>query len=138
MPLRWADHRAAWLDCQRCSLGSEARCHVLGRGRIPADLLVLGEAPGPIENATGRPFDGPAGQVLDEILTRFARLWGGIAEVELARCKPPEPSIFISNILACLPGDGHGGFREPTLAEATACRPRVIELIDLVRPAGLV
>jgi uracil-DNA glycosylase family 4 len=111
---------------------------VLGRGRIPADLLVIGEAPGPVENATGRPFDGPAGGVLDEILKRVARLWGGITEVELADCGPPEPSFFISNILACLPDDDRGGFREPAPYEAEACRPRVLELIELVRPVGLV
>ena len=74
----WAEHKASWSDCRRCPLGEQARYHVLGRrvpaGSIRSDLLVLGEAPGAVENAFGQPFVGPAGQVLDEILSRFARL----------------------------------------------------------------
>lgn len=119
----WRDHRSNWEYCTRCPLGAAARNHVLGRGHIPATLLLLGEAPGLTEDVYGKPFWGPAGDVLAEILRRAA-LTG---------------THFISNVLACIPrDDGRHGFREPTTEEALACAPRLLELVELVRPRGIV
>lgn len=43
---------------------------VLGRGAVPCDILFVGEAPGLGENATGKPFMGPAGKLLDSLIAR--------------------------------------------------------------------
>jgi DNA polymerase len=43
---------------------------VLGEGPVDSDLMIVGEQPGDIEDLTGRPFVGPAGQVFDRIATQ--------------------------------------------------------------------
>ena len=89
---------------------------------MPARLLLLGEAPGVVEDTYGDPFLGEAGQTLNEVITR--------SRVQ---------SLFISNILACIPrGIGIQNFREPTRDEAQTCAPRILELIAIVQPKGLV
>ena len=45
---------------------------VFGEGNLNARLALVGEAPGKVEVERGRPFQGPAGWVLDELLDRLA------------------------------------------------------------------
>ena len=55
-------------ECCQCRL-AETRLHVVfGEGNPCADLVVIGEAPGADEDASGRPFVGRSGQLLDKIL----------------------------------------------------------------------
>ena len=54
--------------CRRCPLGGPATQTVFGEGPAGASLLLIGEQPGDQENVIGRPFVGPAGQVLDRAL----------------------------------------------------------------------
>jgi uracil-DNA glycosylase family 4 len=80
---------------------------VQGRGNRNKPLLALvGEAPGPDEDANGRPFIGKAGKLLTRVLY----------EAEI-----PEEDIWITNAVRCLPSDGMGGFRKPTFEELMAC-----------------
>ena len=65
---RWQSVRSAALHCQRCALHSCATQTVFGEGPLDARLMVVGEQPGDQEDVTGRPFVGPAGQVLDDAL----------------------------------------------------------------------
>ncbi|WP_299812794.1 UdgX family uracil-DNA binding protein [uncultured Roseibium sp.] len=51
--------------CRRCTIGSCATQAVPGEGPSDADLMIVGEQPGDIEDLTGRPFVGPAGQLFD-------------------------------------------------------------------------
>ena len=46
-------HRQEWAKCQKCEIGAIAFKHVLGRGRLPCDVLFLGEAPGKSEDVLG-------------------------------------------------------------------------------------
>lgn len=124
-PLTIQEHRAKWRNCQLCPL-SKTRCKVvLYRGRLPCDVLFLGEGPGDAEDIQGSPFRGPAGKLLDEIIDEALHYEDSpnFANVRIA----------FSNIVACLPKDDSGP-RPPTRAEAEACRPRLQEFLDIAAP----
>lgn len=56
--------------CQRCPIGGLDNTAVMGEGPQSASLMIVGEQPGDQEDHAGRPFVGPAGQVLDEYLAK--------------------------------------------------------------------
>jgi DNA polymerase len=60
--------KAELLACERCSLHRFATQAVPGEGVPEARLMLIGEQPGDEEDLTGRPFVGPAGRLLDELL----------------------------------------------------------------------
>jgi uracil-DNA glycosylase len=62
------DLAAAEGECQRCPLYKNATQAVPGEGPDRADLMIVGEQPGDQEDRAGRPFVGPAGQILDRAL----------------------------------------------------------------------
>jgi uracil-DNA glycosylase len=94
---------------------------VISRGNPSARLLLIGEAPGPQENIQGKPFVGPAGQLLDKIL--------------LAANFDPEKDVYITNsVFRMPPGDDGKSFRKPSDAEVDYYRPFVFEIIRLVDP----
>src|SRR5688572_6663755 len=94
---------------------------VISRGNPNAKLLLIGEAPGPQENIKGKPFVGPAGQLLDKILQA--------GEFD------PEKDIYITNsVFRMPPGDDGKPFRKPTDKEIDYYRPFVFEIIRLIDP----
>lgn len=56
-------------NCQRCSLSRTRNLPVMGRGNRAAKIMFVAEAPGAQEDRQGVPFVGPAGRVLDVLLT---------------------------------------------------------------------
>jgi uracil-DNA glycosylase len=64
----FAELRAAEEACTRCPLYRSATQVVPGEGPSHAHVLIIGEQPGDKEDLAGRPFVGPAGQVLDRAL----------------------------------------------------------------------
>ena len=94
---------------------------VISRGNPKARLLLIGEAPGPQENIKGKPFVGPAGQLLDKILQA--------GEFD------PENDVYITNsVFRMPPGDGGKNFRKPNDKEIEFYRPFVFEIIRLMDP----
>lgn len=94
---------------------------VISRGNPKARLLLIGEAPGPQENIQGKPFVGPAGQLLDKILQA--------AEFD------PETDVYITNSIFRMPPGADGkSFRKPTDKEIEFYRPFVFEIIRLIDP----
>ena len=92
---------------------------VISRGNPEAKLLLIGEAPGPQENIKGKPFVGPAGQLLDKVLQS--------AEFD------PEKDVYITNsVFRMPPGDDGKAFRKPTTQEVEYYRPFVFEIIRLI------
>ncbi|WP_209426966.1 UdgX family uracil-DNA binding protein [Pararhodobacter sp. SW119] len=67
-PATLAEAAQAARDCARCPLHGPATQTVWGEGPEDAALMIVGEAPGDAEDLRGRPFVGPAGQVLDRAL----------------------------------------------------------------------
>lgn len=94
---------------------------VISRGNSNAKILLVGEAPGPQENIKGKPFVGPAGQLLDKILQS--------AEFN------PETDIYITNsVFRMPPGEDGKSFRKPNDKEIEFYRPFVFEIIRVMNP----
>ena len=92
------------LVCTRCPLALGRHQAVPGEGNPLSDVLLVGEGPGQREDATGRPFVGPAGQLLEELLHSIGWQRG---------------DVFITNVVKCRPPAN----RDPEPAEITACAP---------------
>jgi DNA polymerase len=92
---------------------------VPGEGNPQARLMLVGEGPGATEDATGRPFVGQAGQLLDSILQAI---------------EVPRETVYITNIVKCRPPQN----RKPLPDEIAACIPYLHRQIDLIRPKVLV
>ncbi|MGH2484172.1 MAG: uracil-DNA glycosylase family protein [Candidatus Limnocylindria bacterium] len=90
--------------CTRCPLATGRTLAVPGEGNAISDVLLVGEGPGQREDATGRPFVGPAGQLLEELLHAIG--W-------------QRSDVFITNVVKCRPP----GNRDPEPAEIQACSP---------------
>lgn len=120
----YQQHVARWRDCTRCGLHEVRTRVVLARGTIPCDVLFIGEAPGESEDVIGRPFVGPAGRQLDQI-------------VQMAFEGDPNVRTAFTNIVACIPIHGDGK-DQPEVDEIEACRPRLEEIIALARPRLIV
>jgi len=88
---------------------------VPGEGAADARLVVVGEGPGRVEDETGRPFVGPAGELLTKIL----------AAIEL-----PRERVFICNVVKCRPPEN----RLPQFDEIAACVPYLFRQIEIVKP----
>jgi len=94
---------------------------VISRGNPNAKLLIVGEAPGPQENIKGKPFVGPAGQLLDKILQ--------------AGNFDPEKDVYITNsVFRMPPGEDGKSFRKPNDQEIDYYRPFVFEIVRLINP----
>ena len=94
---------------------------VISRGNSNAKLLIIGEAPGPQENIKGKPFVGPAGQLLDKILQ--------------AGNFDPEQDVYITNsVFRMPPGEDGKSFRKPNDTEIEYYRPYVLEIVRLINP----
>ena len=90
--------------CTRCPLARGRTRTVPGEGNVLSDVLLVGEGPGAREDATGRPFVGPAGQLLTELLRAIG--W-------------ERADVFITNVVKCRPP----GNRDPEPGEIAACSP---------------
>ena len=101
--------------CTKCRL-CEGRTHTVpGEGPDDARLVVVGEGPGRVEDETGRPFVGPAGELLTKIL----------AAIDL-----PRDRVFICNVVKCRPPEN----RQPQFDEIAACLPYLHRQIEIVKP----
>lgn len=113
------DVARAIAQCTQCPLYGTATHPVPGEGSPTARLVCVGEAPGATEDATGRPFVGPAGKLLDKIL----------AAIQLER-----PDVFICNVLKHRPPSN----RNPLPVEVAACSPFLVRQLELIAPRVIV
>jgi uracil-DNA glycosylase family 4 len=111
-------HQAV-VTCTRCGLSSTRTNAVPGTGPCPADIMIVGEAPGFNEDMQGRPFVGQAGKLLDTLL----------AGIGLDR-----GDVYITNVLKCRPPQN----RDPMPNEAEACAPYLDWQLKLVQPKVVV
>jgi len=105
--------------CQECEIARHRNKVVPGEGAEDADILFIGEAPGWHEDQQGRPFVGPAGKYLDELLTL----------ISLDR-----KQVYIANVIKCRPTDN----RDPLPVEIANCRKWLDRQIELIRPKIIV
>jgi DNA polymerase len=105
--------------CQRCELAKYRTRTVPGEGAEDAEIMFIGEAPGWHEDQQGRPFVGPAGQFLEQLL----------ASISLGR-----QQVYITNVIKSRPPQN----RDPLPAEILACRQWLERQIELIRPKMIV
>lgn len=78
-------------NCKRCDLYKTAQSVCLmGRGLISSKIMIIGEAPGYREDDIGKPFQGKAGQLLDDILNKFNYYRNKLYITNVVRCRPPD------------------------------------------------
>ena len=99
--------RAAAAGCRGCDLWRRATQTVFGEGPRRADLLLVGEQPGDVEDRAGHPFVGPAGRLLDESLVA--------AGIDRRR-------VWLTNAVKHFKWEAHGKRRMATVHPAAILR----------------
>jgi DNA polymerase len=105
--------------CTACPLCQTRTNGVPGEGVARPLVMVIGEGPGADEDASGRPFVGRAGKLLDDMLASRG-------QIGLYRDK----NCFIANVVKCRPP----GNRDPLPEETAACAPFLARQIRLLKP----
>ena len=105
--------------CKDCALSMGRTNAVPGEGPADAEVMFIGEGPGFQEDRQGRPFVGPAGQFLEQLL----------ADAGLSRER-----VFIANMIKCRPPQN----RDPAPAEMAACSKYLDRQIELIDPKLIV
>lgn len=106
-------------SCTACELCRGATRGVPGEGPIPAEIMLIGEAPGHQEDQQGKPFIGASGQFLTELLGKIGLDRGDVYITNVVKHRPP-------------------GNRDPLPDEIAACRPFLDRQIELVDPQMIV
>lgn len=105
--------------CRQCSIAKTRTKAVPGEGCESAEIMFIGEAPGYHEDQQGKPFVGPAGHFLDELLS----------SINLHR-----DQVYIANVIKCRPPNN----REPLPEEIDNCRKWLDRQIELIHPRVIV
>ena len=103
------------LSCNQCQLCQGRKNVVFGVGNQNADIMLIGEGPGEQEDLQGEPFVGPAGKLLDDMLSI----------IDLDRTK-----VYIANIVKCRPPRN----RDPFDEEQEACFGYLSQQIAFIQP----
>jgi DNA polymerase len=106
-------------DCTRCALAAGRNKLVFGDGDPNARLMFVGEGPGADEDASGLPFVGRGGQLLNNMIQAM-----GLKREQ----------VYIANVVKCRPPQN----RTPEPEEAFTCSPFLFRQIDVVRPQVIV
>lgn len=105
--------------CTRCRLCENRKSIVNSEGSSTPDVMFVGSAPGPNEDEVGRPFVGPAGKLLDNIISAMG----------LER-----DDVFLSNVVRCRPPEN----RVPSFREIETCKNFLFHEIAIVWPNVIV
>lgn len=108
------------MNCTRCGLCEKRHHVVFGVGNREADIMFIGEGPGEQEDLKGEPFVGPAGKLLDDMLSI----------IDLDRTK----NCYIANIVKCRPPQN----RDPLETEQDACIVYLRNQVALIKPKIIV
>ena len=118
--MEWKELQSQCMACTRCGLCQTRHHVVFGVGNPDADVMFIGEGPGEQEDLRGEPFVGPAGMLLDDMLSI----------IDLDR----KTNCYIANIVKCRPPHN----RDPEDAEQEACIGYLRSQIALVNPKIIV
>ena len=118
--MEWKELQSQCMACTRCGLCQTRHHVVFGVGNPDADVMFIGEGPGEQEDLRGEPFVGPAGTLLDDMLSI----------IDLDR----KTNCYIANIVKCRPPHN----RDPLEEEQEACIGYLRSQIALVNPKIIV
>jgi len=116
----WEHLKQSCQKCTKCGLCETRKNVVFGVGNQNADIMFIGEGPGEQEDLQGQPFVGPAGKLLDDMLSI----------IDLDRNK----NCYIANIVKCRPPRN----RDPLETEQDACIGFLSDQIKLIQPKIIV
>ena len=105
--------------CTLCGLSAQRTNAVPGGGPSSADIMFIGEGRGYYEDRDGHPFVGPAGKVLDEMLSSAGLRRSDVYITNMVKCRPP-------------------GNRDPLPEELSACQPYLDRQLEMIAPKVLV
>lgn len=117
--MEWMQLQQSCMECTRCGLCETRHNVVFGVGDRNAEILFIGEGPGEQEDLKGEPFVGPAGKLLDDMLS--------IIDLDRTNC-------YIANIVKCRPPRN----RDPLETEQEACIGYLHRQIQLIKPKIIV
>jgi DNA polymerase len=106
--------------CHLCNLSKTRKNVVFGEGNRNAKLMFIGEGPRAGEDESGRVFVGRAGDIVTNIVEKVLGL--------------KREEIYIANILKCRTPEN----RVPTMEEASACKPYLMQQIEMIKPQIIV
>jgi uracil-DNA glycosylase family protein len=112
--------------CRACPLWKDATQTVFGEGPQHAQVMLVGEQPGDKEDLAGKPFVGPAGQMLDRALE----------EAGIERSK-----VYVTNAVKHFKFLARGKFRmhqKPNTSEIRACRQWYERELSSIKPVLVV
>jgi uracil-DNA glycosylase len=118
--------KAAAAGCTGCALHERGTQTVFGEGRRGARVMLVGEQPGDQEDLQGRPFVGPAGQLLDWALEK-----AGI----------DRQAAYVTNVVKHFKWVPRGKRRihsKPSSVEIKACLPWLEAELEVVQPEVIV
>ncbi len=101
--------------CTQCLLHKDRQNIVTGNGPIAPQLMIIGDWPGPDDDRTGSPFQGPEGEMLTKMLKAINLSREGTYITTMVKCRPPKD-------------------RPPTKEEITTCLPYLFQQIAAVAP----
>lgn len=117
--LQWEELERVCAACTKCGLCETRHNVVFGVGNRETDILFVGEGPGEQEDLKGEPFVGPAGKLLDDMLS--------IIDLDRSR-------VYIANIVKCRPPRN----RDPLETEQDACVGYLRNQVALIKPKIIV
>lgn len=115
----WKELEQTCHNCTKCGLCQTRTNVVFGVGNRQTDILFIGEGPGEQEDLQGVPFVGPAGKLLDDMMSI----------IDLDRT-----NSYIANIVKCRPPRN----RDPLETEQEACIGYLRNQVALLRPKIIV
>ena len=117
--MEWAELEQACQTCTRCGLCQTRHNVVFGVGPRDAKVMFIGEGPGEQEDLQGEPFVGPAGKLLDDMLSIIDLNRGNAYIANIVKCRPP-------------------GNRDPLDEEQAACVDYLRQQVAMIRPKIIV
>ncbi len=121
-----AQLKTACSQCRACPIACLGGGAVFGEGDESSAMMLVGEQPGDQEDRQSRPFVGPAGQLLDQVLER---------------CQIDRSKLYVTNAVKHFKWTPNGKRRihqRPTGAEILSCRPWVVAEMHIVKPKVIV
>ena len=118
--------REAAAGCKGCDLYKCGTQTVFGEGSKNSKVMFVGEQPGDQEDRAGKPFVGPAGQLLDKVLE----------EVGIDRA-----DVYVTNAVKHFKWEPRGKRRihsKPSAREVTACKPWLVAEVEVIKPQVIV
>jgi DNA polymerase len=113
------DLAAEWAGCTHCALAESRSLVVAGEGPMPAELMLVADAPGFHDDRLGRPLAGAAGDLLADLLASIGLERRDVYVTTLVKCRPP-------------------GTLSPAEDEIATCRDKLERQVELVRPRVVV